>query len=117
MEQRFPGSRRTYLKMKGSELCGGDFNAVRLKADLRGHSAVAQDLCGQKKPPQTGLPPGGRHPFPDFSDSHSGAGSYQTGRETGGHRQGRDQPSRSWGMDVDKPYQRELVRADLPAQV
>lgn len=30
MEARFPASRRSYLRLKGLEVCGGDVNAVRL---------------------------------------------------------------------------------------
>jgi GTP:adenosylcobinamide-phosphate guanylyltransferase len=48
MEARFPGSRRSYINLKGVEVCGGDMNAVRLGEAVREHELVEQLTASRK---------------------------------------------------------------------
>lgn len=50
MEARFPTSRRTYISLKDRQVCGGDINAVRLNVALGKHS-FAQKLVAARKSP------------------------------------------------------------------
>ncbi len=50
MEKRFPDSRRTYIKFKDAEVCGGDLNCVRKSAVLN-PDALWRDLIKQRKNP------------------------------------------------------------------
>jgi len=48
MEKRYPGSRRTYVPLKGIKVCGGDLNAVRLQTALH-TSSLSNKLAAARK--------------------------------------------------------------------
>ncbi|MEX0787636.1 MAG: NTP transferase domain-containing protein, partial [Anaerolineales bacterium] len=47
MEARFPNARRTYIKLRGLEVCGGDMNIVRV--DLATDDLLWERLLGARK--------------------------------------------------------------------
>lgn len=50
MEERFPGSRRTYVTLQGESFCGGDANAIR-KTMARATNPLANKLVEARKNP------------------------------------------------------------------
>ena len=40
MEKRFPGSKRTWTRLKDMEVCGGDLNVARLKFLASGERGI-----------------------------------------------------------------------------
>jgi len=48
MEKRYPDSRRTYVPLKGMRVCGGDLNAIRLYAALH-TSPLSKKLAAARK--------------------------------------------------------------------
>jgi GTP:adenosylcobinamide-phosphate guanylyltransferase len=50
MEERYPGSKRTYTRLKDGEICGGDLNAFSKKAALK-PDAIWKDLVRSRKNP------------------------------------------------------------------
>ena len=113
MEGRFPGSRRSYVRMKDIEACGGDIHGVRL--DLSSDNALWDRLLAARKNalkqalllgPDTAL----------MLLLHMATVEWAERRI--GHRlglRGKAQrcPFAEVGMDVDKPYQLEIVRSEL----
>lgn len=117
MEQRFPGSKRTYLKLKGSELCGGDFNAVRLKLISEDHPLWRKIFAARKSPLKQAALLGVDALFLIlFRQLTLERAAIKLGAKLGVTARAVISPFPELGMDVDKPYQLELVRADLPAQ-
>ncbi|HEX2981168.1 MAG TPA: nucleotidyltransferase family protein [Anaerolineaceae bacterium] len=117
MEARFSGSKRTYLRLKDVEVCGGDLNAIRAsmvdednplyhrlldarKSTLRQAALLGYDTLLLLLTRQRTL-----------ADAARIASSRL-------HLSGRAIlcPYAEMGMDVDKPHQLELVRADLARQ-
>jgi hypothetical protein len=117
MEKRYPGSRRTYTRLKEMRVCGGDMNAI--------HSRVADtDMAfwriiieARKNPLKQASIIGwdlllllllGR------------IGLQDAVRRVSARVQLKGQalvcPYAEVGMDVDKPHQLELMRADLARQ-
>ncbi len=50
MEARFPESKRTYVRLRDTDVCGGDVNACRLSVTRRG-VAIAERLARARKSP------------------------------------------------------------------
>jgi GTP:adenosylcobinamide-phosphate guanylyltransferase len=50
MEQRFPNAKRTYVKLKGMEICGGDLNIVSLPTILS-HTGPWERIAAARKSP------------------------------------------------------------------
>ncbi|MCJ7623986.1 MAG: nucleotidyltransferase family protein [Anaerolineaceae bacterium] len=48
MEARFPGSKRSFIHLKDIDVCGGDFNAARLGIAAGGHAFI-DELSKQRK--------------------------------------------------------------------
>ncbi len=48
MESTFPGSRRTYIKLRGLEVCGGDVMVVASKSAI-GHLPIIEKLVERRK--------------------------------------------------------------------
>jgi GTP:adenosylcobinamide-phosphate guanylyltransferase len=113
MEARFPGSKRTYTKLKGIELCGGDMNVIR--TTLSGNEQFWSKVIAARKNPLKQAALLGYDTLlllllrlVDLE----GAVNKVTKRI---HITGKAiiSPYAEIGMDVDKPHQLELVRADL----
>jgi hypothetical protein len=50
MEYEYPGARRTYMKLKGGEFCGGDISVFRVSA-VTGNEALWERLIASRKSP------------------------------------------------------------------
>lgn len=113
MEARFPGSNRTYTKLKGIELCGGDMNVIR--TTLSGNEAFwSKVIAARKNPLKQAALLGYDTLFLLLLRlvDLEGAVNKVTKRIriTG---KAIISPYAEIGMDVDKPHQLELVRSDL----
>ncbi|MEJ5314455.1 nucleotidyltransferase family protein [Anaerolinea thermophila] len=117
METRFPGSRRTYLRIEGREYCGCDLNAMRLKAVLEADSNWNAMVQSRKNPLRQARLIGwdillllllGRLTIPEAERRFS--------RRMGLRARAISCPYAELGMDVDKPVQYELARRELSAR-
>lgn len=117
MEARFPGSKRTYVRLRDAELCGGDVAAFRLAIADRGVE-LAERLVRARK-----------HPWQIAAIVGPGTlASLMAGRLTLAQAlKALDarldlklnvlvSPYAEMAMDVDKPEQLALVRAALEAR-
>ena len=118
MEQRFPGSNRTYLKLKGQELCGGDFNAMRLKL-IAGEHPLWRKIADARKSPlkQASLLGIDTLLLILLKRLTLEQAAIKLGAKLGVTARAVLSPYPELGMDVDKPYQLDLVRAHLAGQV
>jgi len=114
MEKRFPESRRTYVHFKDIEVCGGDLNAVRLGEAVSEHDLVRKLTAARKNAMKQAF--------------LIGIGTLVlllTGQLTLKQAEGRIckrlkldghvvvNPYAEAGMDIDKPFQLEILRNDL----
>jgi molybdopterin-guanine dinucleotide biosynthesis protein A len=111
MEERFPGSRRTYVTLKGESFCGGDANAIR-KTLTRATSPLASQLVAARKNPirQASLVGFGtvmRLLFGKLSLDQAVEAICRRMKISG---QAVRCPYAELGMDVDKPFQYEIMR-------
>ena len=118
MEARFPGSKRSFIKFKDAEICGGDMNLVRASA-ASGNDELWEQLIAARKNvfKQAAL----------FGFStlillltrqlsiHDAAP--RVSKQIGIRGRAIFCPYAEIAMDVDKPNQFELLRADLEKQV
>ena len=117
MEARFPGSNRTYTKFKGIEVCGGDMNVIR--TTLSGNEAFwSKVIAARKSPLKQAALLGYDTLFLLLFRliDLEGAVKKVTQRV---HLTGRAIicPYAEIGMDIDKPHQLELVRADFSKRI
>lgn len=114
MEQRFPGSNRTYTKLKGIEVCGGDMNVVSLRTILDERSIWQQIADARKNPLKQAALVG----FDTLLAllfrrvDIEGAGRLAS-KNLGIVGRGVLCPYAEVGMDVDKDHQLEVVARDL----
>ena len=114
MESRYPGSKRTYTKLKGVEVCGGDMNVVRIMGITRNRDTWEQLIASRKNPLKQAAIIGFdtlflvmlRQITLDDLVRRVARRLHMTGRAV-------LCPYAEIGMDVDKPHQLELMRADL----
>jgi GTP:adenosylcobinamide-phosphate guanylyltransferase len=119
MEKRFPGSKRTWTRLSDMEVCGGDLNAARISLIVNDDTAMWEKITNSRKNPlkQAAL------------IGYDTAFLLLTGRlrlqdaETRVMKRmnitGRAMvcPYAEVGMDVDKPHQLEIMRADLTKRI
>lgn len=114
MEARYPGSRRTYVRLKGLEVCGGDLNAIRLSLAAEDNPLWARLIEARKSPLRQAALIGfdtllllllRRLTLEDAAA--------RVCRRLGLRGLALLCPYAEIGMDVDKPFQLELVREDL----
>lgn len=116
MEKRFPGSKRTYTRFKDIELCGGDMNVVR--ASLSTNDEFWEKVIASRK---NALKQASLVGFDTLilllfhAITLEGAVKKVTKR-IGLTGRALVCPYAEVGMDVDKPNQLEIVRADLARQ-
>jgi len=114
MESRYPGSRRTYTRLKDMEICGGDLSALRL--DVLNHLS---DLWGQ-------LIASRKNPLKQASILGFGLlfqlltrrATLEDAAQMISARLGVKgkviiSPYAELGMDADKPFQLEILQKDL----
>ena len=118
MESRFPGSKRTFTKFKGAEVCGGDLNAFRTQL-LTADGAVWQELIANRKNilKQAGVIGFDlliRMLFRQISIEDA---VVKASKRLELKANAVNCPYPEIGMDVDKPYQFELLQNDLQSQL
>lgn len=117
MEDRYPGSRRTFTKLKGMEICGGDMNVLRTAVASMNTDIWEKLIDSRKNPVRQAAIMGFdtlllillRVITLDEAVKKVTARLQMTGKAI-------VCPYAEIGMDVDKPNQLELVRADLANQ-
>ena len=117
MEARFPDSKRTYTRLKDMEMCGADIHMTHVRM-VTEHLELWEKLIGNRKSPLTQASIVGLDTFwkiftrsitlPDLVTHLSN----RLGIKGRAIIWDRAEPC----MDVDKPHQLELLRADLEKQ-
>ena len=114
MEKRFPDSRRTFTKLKGFELCGGDLNPVALPLILS-HTGPWEKISDARKSSLKmatliGIDTLILFLFRAMTLEQAAA---RASKNLGLHARAVVCPYAELGMDVDKVHHLEVVRADL----
>jgi CTP:molybdopterin cytidylyltransferase MocA len=110
MEARFPGSRRTYLRLKDIEACGGDIHGVRLR--LKSDDALWKKLLDARKNAlmQAYLLGLDTALMVLLRLGTLAQAERKVSQRVGLKVRAQLCPYAEVGMDVDKPFQLELVR-------
>lgn len=114
MEKRYPASKRTYTHLKDLEVCGGDINAVRLNASIQ-LSNIWEELINARKNPVKQASILGLEVLTGLllrTDSLDVIAK-KISKRLGVIGKAILCPYAEVGMDVDKPHQLEIMRADL----
>jgi molybdopterin-guanine dinucleotide biosynthesis protein A len=116
MEARFPESNRSYIRLKGLEVCGGDVNAVRLS--LAADEKLWTRITEARK---SALRQAALLGFDTLFLLATRLMSLERGERMVSNRlklNGRVHlcPYAEIAMDVDKPHQLEIIRRDLEAR-
>jgi GTP:adenosylcobinamide-phosphate guanylyltransferase len=119
MEKRFPGSKRTWTRLKDMEICGGDMNAGRLSMITNDDTEMWEKITNSRKNPlkqaaligygTAFLLLTGRLSLQD-AETRVMARMKITGKAI-------VSPYAEIGMDVDKPHQLEIMRLDLKKRI
>jgi GTP:adenosylcobinamide-phosphate guanylyltransferase len=114
MEKRFPGSKRTYMKVKDGEYCGGDLNCYSKRAALNPEGLWKELIKSRKNPLKQaaliGLDTLGLLLIKQLTLDQA---AFRVCRRMGITGKALRVPFAEIGMDVDKPFQFEIVQADL----
>ncbi len=118
MEARYPGSRRTYTRLKGMQVCGGDMNVVRTSVASMNTEIWEKLIASRKNPLKQASIIG----FDTLLLALLGVISLDEAVKKATsrlHMTGRAIicPYAEIGMDVDKPNQLEMMQADLVSRV
>lgn len=114
IEKRFPGSKRTYIKFRDTEICGGDLNAFSKQAALNPAGLWSELIKTRKNP----LKQAGLIGWGTLLLVLTGRLTLESAAERVCNRLGITgkavrTPYAEIGMDVDKPFQLEMVEQDL----
>lgn len=117
MEARYPGSNRTYTKLKGIELCGADINITHVRMATE-HLDMWESLIGSRKSP---LKQAGIIGLGTLFQVATRSITLEDLVEKVCKRIGIKGRAITWPyaeacMDVDKPHQLEIMREDLAKQ-
>jgi len=114
MERRFPNSKRTYVKIKDGEVCGGDLNYIRKKAVLH-PAGLWEELIKNRKNPikQASLIGFGTLLLLALGRLTLDDAASRVCRRLGITGKAVRSPFAEIGMDVDKPFQFEIMEKDL----
>lgn len=114
MEERFPESNRSYTRLKDVELCGGDLNMIRASTVYANVDLWNQLVAARKSVVKQAALLGYGNLLLLLSRQLTLAGAVERVTKkmdiTG---QAVISPYAELGMDVDKPHQLEIVRAEL----
>ena len=118
MEKRYPGSKRTYTKLKDLQLCGADMHIAHVRMATE-HLDMWEELIGNRKSPFKQAATIG---FGTLFLLLLGRLTLEETVERVTKRISITGRPIVWkhaepGMDVDKPHQLELLRADMQKQV
>lgn len=114
MEKRYPNSRRTWSHLKDMDVCGADINVIRVRM-IAEHLDLWEALLGNRKSPikqAAAIGYGTLFQFL-FRRLTLEEAAVRVSRRIGIHGRGIIWPWAEAGMDVDKPHQLEIMRADL----
>jgi len=114
MEKRFPGSKRSYIRLKDMEVCGGDVNIARTSKVVSERGIWDQLVASRKNALKQAALLGFDTLLLVLLHAITLEGAIKkvtrrlniTGRAL-------ECPYAEVGMDVDKPHQLEIVRADI----
>jgi GTP:adenosylcobinamide-phosphate guanylyltransferase len=114
MEKRYPGSKRSYTHLKDVEVCGGDMNVVRIMTDTSKDALWTKLISARKNVFKQASLIGWDTLFYLLTRRITLEQGIQTVTSRL-HLTGRAVlcPYAEIGMDVDKPFQLEIMRADL----
>jgi GTP:adenosylcobinamide-phosphate guanylyltransferase len=117
MEGRFPGSKRTYTRLKDVEVCGADINITHVRMATE-HLDLWEQLIGNRKSPMRQASLVG---IGTFWKLFTRSATLDELVEHVCERLGIDGRAIVWEhaepcMDIDKPHQLELLRADMEKQ-
>jgi GTP:adenosylcobinamide-phosphate guanylyltransferase len=114
MEQRFPSSRRSYTRLKGLEVCGADLNAFRLSV-VNSNIEMWEKLAAARKNvfKQAALIGYGTLLLLLLRRLTLEDAVRRVAGRLGLEGQAVLCPYPEMGMDIDKPFQLELLRHDL----
>jgi len=115
MEKRFPGSKRTWTRFKDMEICGGDMNVGRAKLILSEQDNLWRKITDARKNPLKqaaliGFGTAFRLLTGNLTLAKAETDIMKRLNITG---KAIVCPYAEVGMDVDKPHQLEMMRADL----
>lgn len=118
METRFPDSHRTFTKLKDMQVCGADMNITHVRMATE-HLDMWENLIGNRKSP---LKQAAIIGYGTLFMLLTGQLTLDEAVERATKRIGITGRAIVWEhaepcMDIDKPHQLELLRADLEAQV
>ena len=114
MEARYPGSRRTYLHVREGEACGGDMNAIRLSVALGAHPIWKRIIDSRKQPLRQAALVGFDTLFLLLIRRLSlQIAEKKFAQHLGLRGRALPCPYPEMGMDVDKPFQLEIMREEL----
>ncbi|MBI3159147.1 MAG: nucleotidyltransferase family protein [Chloroflexi bacterium] len=114
MEKRFPGSNRTYTKLKGIQVCGGDMNVIKPWVVLSERGLWKKLEASRKNAlKQASLVGFDTLLLILFRLVDLKGAEKQASKRLGLKARVVECPYAEIGMDVDKPNQLELLRADL----
>jgi len=117
MEGRFPGSRRSYVHLREGDFAGGDLLLIRpsLAFSQRG---LWQNLAGARKNPLRQASMFGLWPFFKLVIRRLSLAEAERRAGKALNLRGRaiPFPYAEVGMDVDKPFQLDIARAELEAR-
>jgi GTP:adenosylcobinamide-phosphate guanylyltransferase len=113
MESRFPNSKRTYTPLRGTQVCGGDINVAHVR--LAENAALVERLTEARKSPLRTASLIGWNVLLLFllRQLTIERGEELVSRNLGIITRFHLCPYAELGMDVDKPHQLEMLRADL----
>ncbi len=114
MEKRYPTSKRTYLKLKDGDLCGGDANAICKATAVSGHPIYKRLHEARKNP----VKQAGMIGFDLLALLMLGQLTLKEAERRASKRMGIRgrailSPYAEIGMDIDKPFQYEIMVKDL----
>jgi GTP:adenosylcobinamide-phosphate guanylyltransferase len=115
MEKRFPGSKRTWTRLKDMEVCGGDMNVGRIRLLVSDDTNIWEKITNSRKSP---LKQAALIGFDTAFLLLTGKLTLQKAQTNIMNRlkitgKAIVCPYAEVGMDVDKPHQLEIMRADL----
>jgi hypothetical protein len=114
METRFPGSKRTYTHLKGMDVCGADMNAAHVSMATE-HLDKWEELIGNRKSPlkQAGVIGFDTLLMLLFRQLTVDDLVQRASKNIGVRGKAIAWQAAEPCMDVDKPHQLEMMRADL----
>jgi hypothetical protein len=114
MEKRFPGSHRTYTRLKDAEVCGGDLNVARTLL-ATGNDALWQRIIDSRKSAfkQASLLGFDLLFMLLIHQITLEQAEVKVSQRIGLKGKVLRCPYAEVGMDIDKPHQLEMLRADL----